>query len=227
MAYILRGIQEAFRLIFAPDAELYNVLFLSLRVSGSATLIAIVLFAPLGILLGLSDFRGKGLFSRLLYTCMSTPSVVVGLMLALIFTRNGPFGFLDLMYTPKIMIIAQTVLIAPLILGLTYNLANTTGRAVANLATVLGASGLDKILFVMKESVADIIVIGITAFSRAISEVGAVMVVGGNIKGQTRVLTTSISMLNSMGEYDRAIAMGICLLIISFIITAVTYKSKD
>ncbi|MGL5642761.1 MAG: ABC transporter permease, partial [Paraclostridium sp.] len=154
----------------------------------------------------------------------SIPSVIVGLIISIILTRNGPLGFLDLMYTKTAMIIAQSILVSPLILGLTYNLSKSRGKHIKDMGVTLGANKLQVITLIIKELKEDIVMNVITAFSRAISEVGAVMVVGGNIKGDTRVMTTSIAMYNSMGDYSMAIALGIVLLLISFIINNITYN---
>ena len=160
---------------------------------------------------------------------MSIPSVIVGLIVAILLSRRGPLGQFELLYTPKAMIIAQTLLVIPLILGLNYSLAKNRGKAIEKVAITLGAKRFDTILLIIRELRVDLMVNIVTAFSRAISEVGAVMIVGGNIKGHTRVITTTISMMNSMGDYPMAIALGIILLIISFIVNSIlyTYSGED
>lgn len=225
MNYIIEGIKESINMLLNFDKELYSIIFLSLKVSCLATFISSVFFIPIGIYLGITEFKFKKIFSRLLYTSMSIPSVIVGLVIAITFTRNGPLGFLDIMYTSEAMIIAQFILVSPLILGLTYNLAKSRGREIEKLGITLGANKLQIIVLIIKELKNDIFINIITAFSRAISEVGAVMVVGGNIKGYTRVMTTSIAMFNSMGDYSMAIALGIVLLFISFIVNIITYTN--
>lgn len=227
--YIAQGFKEAINLLISFDKEIYEIIFLSLFVSTSATIIASLIFIPMGIHLGIKDFRGKRVLSRILYTLMSTPSVVVGLLVAILLSRRGPFGYLDLMYTPKAMIIAQTLLVSPLILGLTYSLSKNRGKEIQKIGITLGAGKFDIIILIIRELKIDLIVNVVTAFSRAISEVGAVMIVGGNIKNKTRVITTAISMMNSMGEYPMAIALGLVLLIISFGINSLiyTYSGED
>ena len=224
MDYILGGIVEAFNLLISFDTEVYRIVFLSVIVSLSSTLISSLITIPLAVYLGIKEFKGKKLFSRLTYTFMSMPSVIVGLVIAIMLSRRGPLGFLDLMYSPVAMIIAQTILVTPLILGLTYNLSKTRGKKIELIGKTLGASKLEIVILIIKELRLDILMNIVTAFSRAISEVGAVMIVGGNIKGYTRVITTSISMLNSMGDYPMAIALGIVLLIISFGINSIIYS---
>jgi tungstate transport system permease protein len=222
--YIVEGFKEAIRLLVGFDKEIYDIIFLSLFVSSSATIIASILFIPVGIYLGIKEFKRKRALSRILYTLMSIPSVVVGLLVAIILSRRGPLGRFDLMYTPKAMIIAQTLLVTPLILGLTYSLGKNRGKEIEKIGKTLGAGGKDIIILIIKELKIDLIVNVITAFSRAISEVGAVMIVGGNIRYRTRVITTAISMLKSMGDYPMAIALGIVLLLISFVVNSIIYK---
>ena len=222
--YIAQGFKEAINLLISFDKEIYEIIFLSLFVSTSATIIASLIFIPMGIHLGIKDFKGKKAFSRILYTFMSIPSVVVGLLVAILLSRRGPLGHFDLMYTPKAMIIAQTLLVTPLILGLTYSLGKNRGKEIQKIGITLGAGKFDIIILIIRELKIDLIVNVVTAFSRAISEVGAVMIVGGNIKNRTRVITTAISMMNSMGEYPMAIALGLVLLIISFGINSLIYS---
>ena len=224
MDYILEGFKNSIEMLLTFDKEIYEIILLSLKVSCVATFISSILMVPLGVYTGITDFKFKSLFSRLVYTCMSIPSVIVGLVISIILTRNGPLGFMNLMYTPFVMIIAQSILISPLILGLTYNLSKSRGGYIKEMGITLGANKLQIIILTIRELKGDILINIITAFSRAISEVGAVMLVGGNIKGYTRVMTTSIAMYNSMGDYSMAIALGIVLLLISFIINNITYN---
>lgn len=224
MDYILNGIIEAFKLLISLDSEVYKIVTLSIFVSSLSTIISSIVTIPIGIYFGIKKFKGKKLFSRLTYTLMSIPSVIVGLVIAIVLSRKGPLGFLDLMYSPIAMIIAQTVLVTPLIFGLTFNIAKNRGQTIERIGRTLGASKLDVVILIMRELRVEILMNIVTAFSRAISEVGAVMIVGGNIKGYTRVITTSISMLNSMGDYPMAIALGIVLLIISFGVNSIIYS---
>ena len=227
--YIVEGFKEAIKLLIGFDKEVYEIIFLSLFVSTSATAISSIIFIPIGIHLGIKEFRFKKAFSRILYTFMSIPSVVVGLLVSIILSRKGPLGKFDLMYTPKAMIIAQTLLVTPLILGLTYSLAKNRGKEIEKIGKTLGAGRKDTIILIVRELKVDLIVNVVTAFSRAISEVGAVMIVGGNIKNRTRVITTTISLMKSMGDYPMAIALGIVLLIISFVVNSIiyTYSGED
>jgi tungstate transport system permease protein len=227
MNYLGQGIVEALKLIFSFDKELYKIVYLSLFVSSLSTFVSSLISIPLAVFLGLKSFKGNKLFARILYTLMSTPSVLVGLVIAILLSRRGPLGFLQLLYTPTAMIIAQTVLVTPLIMGLTYNLTKNRGKEIEKLGITLGGNKFQIILLVIKELEVDLFINIVAAFSRAISEVGAVMMVGGNIKGHTRVITTSIAMLNSMGNYTMAIALGLILLLISLLINSTIYSFRE
>lgn len=224
MDYIVEGFREALRLLTSFDPEIMEIVVLSVFVSSSATIIGSIIAIPLGVLFGIEKFRGKRLFSRLTYTMMSIPTVVIGLVVAIALSRRGPIGYLSLLYTSKAMIIAQTLLVMPLIFGLTYGLSKSRGEEIKRVGFTLGANKFQTIILIIRELKVDILVNIATAFSRAISEVGAVMIVGGNIKGHTRVITTTISMMNSMGDYPMAIALGLVLLIISFGVNSLIYS---
>lgn len=224
MDYILEGFKEALKLIINFDREILEIVLLSLIVSTSATIIASFISIPLGISFGIKDFKGKRLFSRITYTMMSIPSVVIGLIVAIILSRRGPFGSLGLLYTTQAMIIAQTLLVMPLSFGLNFGLAKSRGKEIEKVAMTLGANKFQTIILIIKELKVDILVNLATSFSRAISEVGAVMIVGGNIKFHTRVITTTISMMNSMGDYPMAIALGLILISISFVVHSIIYS---
>lgn len=227
MSEISGGIARAFMLIFAGDAEIYGIIGLSLFVSCSSVFLSTCLGMPLGILLGTHNFKGKGIILRLTYTFMSLPPVIAGLAVFLILMRRGPLGGLQLNYTPTAMIIAQICLVTPIVMGLTYNLVKDKAPIVNRLGITLGASKLDIMKLLIFEMRIGLTAAVVSGFGRAISEVGAVMIVGGNIKGKTRVMTTYITELKTMGEYSRAIAVGIVLLIIAFIINAVLYNFQE
>ncbi len=223
MDYIKTGFLEAFKLLLSFDKELYSIILLSIFVSSLATLITTFTAVPFGITMGLKKFKGENLFSKIIFSLMGVPSVVIGLIVALLLSRRSLFGFLQMLYTPSAMILAQTLLITPLAIGLSYKLSKKQGRSIKNLGKTLGANRLQQIILVSKELKGEILVIVLTCFSRAITEVGAVMIVGGNIEGRTRVMTTAISMLNSMGHYSRGIALGIILLFITFTLNCIVY----
>ena len=227
MDYIVSGFREALIIILRFDMEFVDVVARSLYVSMTATLIASVFAVPFFIWLGLRKFVGEGIVSRLLNTFMSTPTVVVGLVVMLMLARRGPFGSMNLLYSVNAMIIAQVILIFPLISAMTYELAKGEGRTILSLAKTLGAGDLQATGLAIVELKNVLFIYIVTAFSRAISEVGAVMMVGGNIKGQTNVMTTTISRYNSMGEYEMAIALGLILLLTSCVINWVAYAFKE
>lgn len=227
MEHLINGFREAFALLFSFDKEILGIVALSFRVSFTATLLGTVVCIPLGTALGIRPFPGKRIFGRLLFTFMSTPSVIVGLMVLLFISRNGPLGFLGILYTPTAMIVAQTLLVAPLLLGLSFSAARQQGKQIDHVGKTLGASFPRRVLLVIRELRAENLAHAMTGFSRAISEVGAVMIVGGNIKYHTRVMTTAITRLNSMGEYPMAIALGIVLLLISLVINSVLYRFQE
>lgn len=224
MDYILMGIKEAISLLIGFDSEVYSVVGRSLLVSGMATVLSSLYSIPLGLYLGIKELKGRKHLSRIIYTGMSLPSVIVGLLVAIILSRRGPLGGLELMYTVKAMIIAQMILLTPLQLGLAYNMARSSGTTIKNTCITLGGNDFDVVRLIISELRPYLIINIITGFSRAISEVGAVMIVGGNIKGYTRVITTSITMFNSMGEYPMAIALGIVLLVLSFGVNSIVYS---
>ncbi len=227
MEAIGRGIIEALRLIFSADPEILEIVGLSLYVSLFSVFISAAAGIPLGTLVGMRDFRFKGLVVRLMYTLMSLPPVIAGLTVFLILMRRGPLGSLQLNYTVPAMIIAQVCLVTPVIAGITYNMVKEKARVVDSLGFTLGASKAQRVkLFIydMRVGISTAIVSG---FGRAISEVGSVMIVGGNIKGKTRVMTTYITELKGMGNYDRAIAVGIILLLISFVVNALLFHFQE
>jgi len=227
MDVISAGIAQAFRLILSGDPEIYGIIGLSLFVSFSSVIISTCLGMPVGILLGTHSFRGKGVLLRIIYTFMSLPPVIAGLTVFLILMRRGPLGHLQMNYTPTAMIIAQICLVTPILIGLTYNLVREKAPVVNRLGITLGAGRLEIMFLMIREMRIGLTAAVVSGFGRAISEVGAVMIVGGNIKGKTRVMTTYITELKSMGDYSRAIAIGIVLLIIAFAINAILYNFQE
>ncbi len=224
MDYIAKGFKDAIKLLITLDKEVFSIVFLSLFVSITATIIGSLISVPLSVYYGIKKFKWKKLFSRITYTMMSVPTVVIGLVVVIILARKGPFGRFDLLYTKKAMIIAQVLLVSPYVFGLTYGLSKSRGEIIEKIGITLGANKFETIVLIIRELKVDILVNVATSFSRAISEVGAVMIVGGNIKHHTRVITTAISMMNSMGDYPMAIALGIILILISFIVHSIIYS---
>lgn len=223
MDIFVESLSEAFRLIFSFDLEIFEIVLLSLQVSLSSLLIASLLGIPMGILLAKKSFKGKSMLVRILYTLMGLPPVLCGLFVYILFMRRGIFGQFQLNYTVKAMIVAQVLLITPIITGLTMNHTQQKKNQISALAKTLGANKKDTFFLFLFELRFGILTAVISGFSRAISEVGAVMIVGGNIEGKTRVMTTYISQLKGMGELSKALAVGLILLIISFLVNSILY----
>lgn len=227
MEELTQGTLQAFQLLIAFDPELYEIVGLSLFVSLIAVAISTFIGVPFGVMIGLYQFVGKKVLIRLTYTMMSLPPVIAGLFVFLVIMRKGPLGFLRLSFTPTAMIVAQVLLVTPIITGLTYNIVKEKAPKVKALAITLGARRAHAMKLLMFELRVGILAAVVSGFGRAISEVGAVMLVGGNIVGKTRVMTTYIAQLQRMGNFDRAIAVGIVLLLISFLINAVLYNIQE
>jgi tungstate transport system permease protein len=227
MDYIIEGIKKACGLIVSLDPEIYGIVGLSLFVSLLAVGISLVMGIPLGMGLGIRNFRGKGVILRIIYTLMSMPPVIAGLFLFLILMRRGPLGHYQLNYTVTAMIIVQVCLVLPIIIGLTFNLVRDKAPEILRLGITLGGSRWSNFLLLLHDLRRGLAAAVVSGFGRAISEVGAVMIVGGNITGKTRVMTTYIAELKSMGDYSRAIAVGIILLLISFIVNTFLYQVQQ
>jgi tungstate transport system permease protein len=214
---ILAGFGEALRLIATGDAELFEIIALSLRVSGFALIISVIIGVPLGTLLGLVRVPGRGAITVGLYTGMGLPPVVVGLFVYLMLSRSGPFGPLGWLFTPKAMVVAQSIIALPLVAGLTLTAVQAVDPALRVQVRSLGATALQEAWAVIIEARIGVVAAIVAAFGGIISEVGAVMLVGGNIEGKTRVLTTAIVLNTRVGEFALAIALGVILLSLAFI----------
>jgi tungstate transport system permease protein len=224
LSRLLEGVVEAFRLIISFDPELLQIVFLSLRVSIMAIILATLIGVPLGAVLGLKDEKKTRFFNKIIFTFMGMPPVVAGLIIYLILSRQGPLGILALLYTPSAMIIAQVFLATPIVTGLTMVGIRAKGDIIEETARSLGASSTLAAWTVVKESRFAILGAVITGFSRVIAEVGAVMIVGGNIAGRTRVMTTAIVLETRKGNFELAIGLGLILLILSFIVNSILYN---
>ncbi|HWR73154.1 MAG TPA: ABC transporter permease [Nitrospirota bacterium] len=207
-------------LILHLDAELFGIILLSLKVSGLALVIATMIGLPLGALLGLKRFPGRGLFISMTNTFMGLPPVVVGLFVYLLLSRKGPLGFLGLLYSPTAMIIAQTILALPIVTALCHAAIVNVDPVIRQAARTLGATPRQETLALIHEARYGILSAVIAAFGRVMAEVGSILIVGGNIAGYTRVMTTTIALETDKGNFELALALGIILLAISFIINA-------
>lgn len=223
MNFIVEGFNRALHLIFSLDRELLGIIFLSFKVSGLALVIATATGLPLATLLGLKRLPLKGLFISLANTFMGLPPVVVGLFVYLILSRSGPFGFMGLLYTPSAMIIAQTILSFPIVVSLSHSAIVNVNPLIRQAALTLGATPRQVAVKIVHEARYGILSAVIAALGRVMAEVGAILIVGGNIAGYTRVMTTTIALETDKGNFELALALGIILLALSLIINGVLY----
>ena len=214
--YIIEGIEKAFQLIFALDREIFAIVLLSLRISLTAIMLASLIGGPLGFLMAVKDYWGKKFTVVLVNTLLALPTVVVGLIVYSLISRRGPMGVFGILYTPSAMIIGQFILATPIIIALTYSAVQGIDKRVRNTALTLGATESQSAWMVIKEARYAVLAAVIAGFGRVIAEVGAAMLLGGNIKGSTRTMTTAIALETSKGEFGFGIALGIILLIIAF-----------
>ncbi|MDP1778907.1 MAG: ABC transporter permease [Anaerolineales bacterium] len=198
--------------------EIFQITVLSLQVSTFATLISMLIGLPLGSWLALGDFRGRSFILSIINTGMALPPVVVGLVVAMSLWRSGPLGGLQLIYTPWAIVIAQTVIAAPVVTGLTAAALESLDARLQQQLLGLGASRLQVAWYLWREARLPLLAALMAGFGSVISEVGASMMVGGNIRGQTRVLTTAIVLETSKGEFDNALALSALLLILTYLI---------
>ena len=225
--FIIEGIQKAFQLIFTLDSEIFNIVLLSLRVSLTAVILASLLGVYLGFLMAVKDYWGKRFSVALVNTLLALPTVVIGLIVYSLISRRGPLGVFELLYTPSAMIIGQFILAVPIIIALTHSAVQGIDKRVRNTALTLGATEAQSAWMVIKEARYAVLSAVITGFGRVIAEVGAAMMLGGNIKGSTRVMTTAIALETAKGEFGIAIALGIILLLIAFVINILLHYFQD
>jgi tungstate transport system permease protein len=221
--FLIESFKTAVSLILHLDTELLGIVFLSLQVSGSALLISTLLGLSLAVSLAFNNFHFKGIAVTILHTLMGLPPVVVGLFLYLLLSRSGPLGFLGLLYTRSAMIAAQTVLAIPIVASLSYSAIISVDPVIAQATRTLGATSNQVSLAVVREARFGIISAVLAAFGRVMAEVGAIIIVGGNIAGFTRVMTTTIALETDKGNFELALALGIILLGISLVINGSLY----
>lgn len=221
MDLIIEGIIKAFQLLFSLDPEVLGITALSLKISGSATLISLFIGISTGTVVALNDFPGKRLAISLINTGMGLPPVVVGLLVTIFLWRNGPLGFFGILYTPAAIVIAQTVIATPIITGISLAAMQNLPANLRLQILALGATRLQMIWILVKEARLPLLAAVMAGFGGVISEVGASIMVGGNIKGYTRVLTTATVMETGKGNFDIAIALSVILLLMAFLINAV------
>ncbi len=221
MDLLLEGIKKAFYLLFTLDPEVLQISFLSLRVSGTATFISLLIGVSIGTVVALTQFPGRKFVVSLINTGMGLPPVVVGLFVTIFLWRNGPLAFLELLYTPTAMIIAQVIIATPLVTGISLAAIQALPKKLRYQILALGATRLQMVWILVKEARLPLLAGVMAGFGSVISEVGASMMVGGNIKGYSRVLTTATVMETSRGNFDIAIALGIILLLFAYLINLV------
>lgn len=221
---LLGGMRAALYLLLTGDGKLWQIVGLSLWVSGVALVISAVVGVPIGAWLGLHTFRGRHLLTTLIYTGMGLPPVVVGLIVYLLLSRSGPLGPLGWLFTPRAMIVAQTLISLPLVVGLTMSAVESVGDELHRQLRALGATRTQIARAVLWEARGGMLVALVAGFGSIISEVGAVMLVGGNIEGATRVLTTAIVLETRKGAFDQALALAFVLLGLTFALNALTLR---
>ena len=221
MDLIVDGIRKAFWLLVTGDPEVMGITLLSLRVSGLATLVSLVIGISAGTLVALTRFPGRGFVVSLINTGMGLPPVVVGLFVSILLWRSGPLGFLGLLYTPGAMILAQAIIATPIVMGITLAAMQQLPKKLRLQILALGATRAQLVWILTKEARLPLLAAVMAGFGGVISEVGASIMVGGNIKGYSRVLTTATVMEASRGNFDMAIALGIILLVLAFAVNLV------
>jgi tungstate transport system permease protein len=203
------------------DPEVMGITLLSLQISGTATLISLLIGISIGTIVALSEFRGRKIVVSLINTGMGLPPVVVGLFVTIFLWRNGPLGFLGVLYTPTAMILAQVVIATPIVMGITLAAIQQLPKKLRLQILALGATRLQMVWILIKEAKLPLMAAVMAGFGGVISEVGASIMVGGNIKGYSRVLTTATVMETSRGNFDIAIALGIILLLLAYFINLI------
>ena len=215
MEFFLDSFLSALQLVFAADPELMAIVWLSLRVSLTSTLIAGILGIPLGFAIGFNEFRGKRVVITLLNTLLALPTVVIGLMVYTLISRRGVLGVLNLLYTPTAIVIGQVILILPVITALTIAALSRIDERYRRTAQTLGADHFQTTLVVLREARFGIVAAAVAAFGRVISEIGISMMLGGNARGFTRTMTTAMALEYDKGEFVLAVGLGMVLLSIS------------
>lgn len=218
MEYLFEGIKQSGLLLFPPKREIIEIILLSLVVSFSATLLASFFSLPIGIFLAVKEFRLKRVLIAILNTWLAIPAVLIGLLVYMFLSRRGYAGALGLLFTPYAMIIAQAILATPIIIILSLSSLKRIAKDVKDISYALGANKIQFMLILIKEGKFAFLTSIISGFSRVIGETGMTLMVGGNIKGETRVMTTAIALETMKGNFEIGIAIGIVLLLVAVMI---------
>jgi tungstate transport system permease protein len=228
MNYFTESLLAAFSLILSLDANIFRIVVTSVSISIIATLIAALLAIPAGVSMALNTFTGKATLQHLLNTLMSMPTVVIGLLLYGLFSRLGPLGSWGLLYTPTAIIIAEAILVFPIMMNLTIAAVNSADPRLVPTLISLGAKPYTLTVHVVRATRYAMLAALIIGFGRAIGEVGAAMMLGGNIQGFTRTMTTAIALETSKGDFELGLALGLLLLIIAFALNfALSWLNKS
>ena len=227
MIEIWHAFIKAIELIVSLDPEVMEIAGRSLGISATSVILASLICLPLGSLIHFYHFPGKRILINVIQTLFSIPTVCIGLLVFVLFSRAGPIGGLGLMFTPTTMVIGQMILITPILLGLTISALSGVGKAIRDTALSLGASNFQAIVVILKEARFAVVAAIIMGFGRAVSELGIALMVGGNIRGFTRVLTAAIALEAQKGELELAIALGIILLSLAFIVNLVLNRIQQ
>jgi len=227
MIELWHGLVKALELIVTLDPEVMEIAGRSLSISVTSALLASLICVPLASLIHFHQFRGKRALINLVQTFFSVPTVAIGLFVFVLFSRAGPLGGLGLMFTPTVMVLGQMLLITPILLGLTISALSGVDRGIIDTARSLGASGLQTSIVILREARFAVMAAIIMGFGRAISEVGIAIMVGGNIRGFTRVITTAISLETSKGDLELSIALGTILIAIALIINIILNRVQQ
>ena len=226
MVNIFGGIIEAGRLILTGDPTLYGIVFRSLFFSGIAVILASLWGTPIAMLISTREFRGKTIVKTFFNSLIGIPTVVLGLVLFLILSKGGPFGFLGILYTPTGIILGEAILVTPILISIMITAIEAVDPDIMKLAKTLGASESQASMAVLKEAKNGVILANIASFNRAIAELGVALMVGGNIAGLTDVLTTAISRYTQTNDMGLAIALGILLMVIVFVINIIVITAQ-
>jgi len=221
------GFTKAIELLISLDPEVMQIAGRSLSIAGASCLLASLICLPLASLIHFHQFRGKRALISTIQTLFAMPTVLVGLFVLVLFSRAGPLGLFRILFTPPAMVIGQILLISPLLLGFIISALSGVSQEIVDTATSLGASSFQTIWLVLKEARYAVLAAVIMGFARAISEVGCAMMVGGNIRGATRIITTAIALEASKGDIALAIALGIILLFLALIINIVLNRLQQ
>ncbi|MFZ5597645.1 MAG: ABC transporter permease [Bacillota bacterium] len=219
MDLIIKGLARAIELLLTGNREIFGIAVLTLKVSGAATLISVLIGVPLGVFLALKVFPGRSLAISLVNFGMGLPPVVVGLWVSIFLWRSGPLGFLGLMYTPAAIVIAQAVIASPIVTGFSMAAIGQLNPKIRLQILALGASRLQLLWMLVREARMGLLAAVIAGFGGVVSEIGASMMVGGNISGYTRVLTTATVMEVSKGNFDIALAISFILMLLAYSVT--------